>query len=167
MPERGSDTVKWMVRNRVQFQLNFSVSIIARLEFASVLWKKTAHEQLTIPQTRGILQRSRGYFRDVFHVRDADPIPPFRTGRPLEYKALVKKYHLQPGKNDYDVWHVMCAHNYLRCFGGESHPCLVTCDPELKKIAKDEGYGVIDPCETTPADLEKQYNSELLTLRGQ
>ena len=120
--ESGSGTVKWMVRKRTQFGLNLSVSTIARLEFESVLWKKTAHGQLTIPQTRGILQRARGYFRDVFRVRDADPIPAFRAGRTMEYRALVKKHGLTIGRNDRDVWHLMCAHNYLRCFGEESSP---------------------------------------------
>ena len=155
--EPGSDTVRWMVRNSVHFGLNISVSTIARLEFESVLWKKTAHGQLTVQETRGILKRARVYFRDVFRVRDSDPIPAFRAGRPLEYTELVKKYRLTIGKNDRDVWHLMCAHNYLRCFGGVSRPHIVTSDPNLKKMTKAEGYGVIDPRDVTPQDLQEMW----------
>lgn len=157
VPEPGSNTVKWMVRNRTRLGLNLSVSTIARLEFESVLWKKTAHDQLTISQTRGILQRARGYFRDILHVRDADPIPAFRAGRPMEYKEIVKKYGLTIGRDDRDVWHLMCAHNYLRCFGGKSLPHIVTSDPNLKKMAEAEGYGVVDPKEVTPRYLQEQW----------
>ena len=155
--EPGSGTVRWIVQNRVQYGLNISVATIARLEFECALWKKTAHGQLTIPQTRGILQRARGYFRDVFRVRDTDPIPAFPSGRPLEYNALVEKYGLNVGRNDRDVWHLMCAHNYLRCFGGDSRPHVVTSDPNLKKMFEKEGYGVIDPVKQSPEDLENLW----------
>lgn len=155
--EPGTDTVREMVRNRNQFGLNFSVATIARLEFEIALWKKTAHNELTIQQTRGILQRARGYFRDVFHVRDADPIPAFKAGRPMEYNEIVKKYDLTIGRNDRDVWHLMCVHNYLSCFGGKSLPHIVTSDPNFKKIILAEGYGVIDPKEVTPQDLRKMW----------
>jgi hypothetical protein len=121
------------------------------------LWKKTAHRQLTLPQTRGILQRSRGYFRDVFHVRDTDPILPFRTGRPLEYNELVKRYGLTIGRDDRDVWHLMCAHNYLRCFGKESRPHIVTSDRNLKRMSEAEGYKLIDPVEVTPQELQSKW----------
>lgn len=157
VPEPGTSTVRWMVRNRAELALKFYVSLVARIEFASVLWKKAAHGQLTVPRTRGILQRSRGYFRDVFHVRDTDPVPVFRTGDPLEYKALVKKYGLNPGRNDLDVWHLMCAHNYLRCFGGVSRPIIVTSDPDVKKMTTNEGYSVLDPVLTTPEKLKTQW----------
>ena len=157
MAEPGSETVKYMVRNRNLYGINFSVATIARLEFESVLWKKTAHAQLTIPQTRGILQRARGYFRDVFHVRDTDPIPAFRAGRPMEYKEIVKKYGLTIGRDDRDVWHLMCAHNYLSCFGGESLPHIVTSDPNFKRIILAEGYGVIDPRKVTPRHLKERW----------
>jgi len=157
--ECGSDTVRWMTRSetRVQYGLNFSVSTIARLEFECALWKKTAHGQLTVSQTRGILQRARGYFRNVFHVRDTDPIPAFPGGRPAEYKALVQKYGLKVGRNDRDVWHLMCAHNYLRCFGGESRPHIVTSDPNLKMMTQAEGYGVIDPVEQDREALKEMW----------
>ncbi len=156
--EEGSETVKWMVENRALYDLNFSVSTIARLEFEIVMWKKTAHEKLTIPQTKGILKRASGYFGNVFRVRDNNPIPAFRSGHPIEYNALVNKYGLKIGKNDRDVWHLMCAHNYLRCFGGKSHPNIVTTDPNLKKMCEAEGYGIIDPIEQKPEDLKKLWD---------
>ena len=155
--EPGSATVRYMVRNRVLLGLNISVATIARLEFESVLWKKTAHGQLSIPQTRGILQRARGYFRDVFRVRDTDPIPAFRAGQPMAYKEIVKKYGLKIGRNDRDVWHIMCVHNYLPYFGGESLPHIVTSDPNFKIIIQSEGYGVIDPKEVTPQQLKERW----------
>jgi len=157
--ERGSDTVRYMIRNRTLLGLNFSVSTIARLEFENLLWKKTAYNELTIRQAKGILQRARGYFGDVFHVRDEDPIPAFRSGIPMEYREIVKKYNLKAGRNDRDVWHLMCAHNYLGCFGlaGESLPHIVTSDRKFQKIIKAEGYGVIDPEMMTPQDLREMW----------
>ena len=155
--EPGNRTVRWIVQNRAQYGLNISVSTIARLEFECALWKKTAHGQLTIPQTRRILQLARCYFKDVFRVRDTDPIPAFPSGRPLEYDALVKKYGLKVGRNDRDVWHLMCAYNYLRCFVGDSRPHIVTSDPNLKKMFEIEGYGVIDPVKQSPEDLENLW----------
>jgi hypothetical protein len=155
--EPGSETVRWIVRNRVQYGLNISVSTIARLEFECALWKKTAHGHLTIPQTRGILQRARGYFREVFRVRDTARLPEFSSGRPFEYNTLVEKYGLKVGRNDRDIWHLMCAHNYLRCFGGKSRPHVVTSDPNLKKMFKIEGYGVIDPIKQSPESLENLW----------
>ena len=155
--EPGSDSVRYMVRNKTLLGLNISVATIARLEFENVLWKKTAHGQLSIPQTRNILQRARGYFRDVFRVRDDDPIPAFKAGKPMAYKEIVKKYGLKIGRDDRDVWHIMCVHNYLRCFGGVSLPKIVTSDPNFKKIIKAEGYGVIDPKEVTPKQLEERW----------
>ena len=72
-------------------------------------------------------------------------------------KEIVKKYGLKIGRDDRDVWHIMCVHNYLRCFGGESLPHIVTSDPNFKKIIKTEGYGVIDPKEITPKQLKKMW----------
>ena len=155
--EPGSDSVRYMVRNRVLLGLNISVATIARLEFESALWKKTAHDQLSITQTRGILQRARGYFKDVFRVRDADPIPAFKAGKPIAYKEIVKRYRLKIGRNDRDVWHIMCVHNYLSCFGGESLPHIVTSDRNFKKIIRAEGYEVIDPKNVTPKQLKEKW----------
>ncbi len=155
--EPGSQTVRWIVRNHGQYELNISVSTIARLEFECALWKKTANHELTKDQTKHILQRARGYFPDPFRVRDTDPIPAFRSGRPHEYDALVKKYGLKVGRNDRDVWHLMCAYNYLRCFGGESRPHVVTSDSNLKKMFEKEGYGVIDPTKQSPEDLKNLW----------
>ena len=155
--EPGSRTVKWIVRNQVKYGLNISVSTIARLEFECALWKKTAHGKLKTPQTIRILQRAGDYFPDVFRVRDTDPIPAFKSGRPHEYIALVRKYGLKIGRNDRDVWHLMCAHNYLRCFGGESRPHVVTSDHNLKKMFEKEGYGVIDPIKQSPEALENLW----------
>jgi predicted nucleic acid-binding protein len=155
--EKGSDTVKSIVDNQMQYSINISISNIARLEFECALWKKTANGQLTLPKTRGIIQRSRAYFREVFRVRDTDPIPAFRSGRPLEYNDLVKKYGLRVGSNDRDVCHLMCAYNYLRCFGGKSLPHIVTSDPDLKKMFEAEGFGAIDPEKQRPTDLENLW----------
>ncbi len=157
VPESGRPTMRWMIHHRMEYALNFSVSLVARLEFTTVLWKKTAHGQLSLPQTRGILQRARGYFRDVFHVRDTDPVPAFRTGQPFEYKTLVKKYGLSSGRNDFDVWHLMCAHNYFRCFGGATQATIVTSDADVKKMAVGEGYPILDPVLTTPEELEAKW----------
>lgn len=154
--EPGSETIKWIVRNRVQYGFNISVSTIARLEFECAVWKKTANGQLNLSQTKGILQRARGYFRDVFIVRDTDPIPAL-PGRPFEYNTLVDKYQIRVGRNDRDIWHLMCAHNYLRCFGGESRPHIVTSDPNLKKMFKMEGYGVVDPIKQSPEALKEMW----------
>ena len=88
--EPGSDTVRYMVRNRVLLGLNISVATIARLEFEGVLWKKTALGELSVPQTRGILNRARGYFRDVFRVRDDDPIPAYKAGKPISELARIR-----------------------------------------------------------------------------
>ena len=157
--EQGSHTMRWLIHNHVKYCLNISMSVIARLEFESVLWKKTAHGQLTIPQTRGILRRARGYFNGIIHVRDTSPPPAFTTSSPLEYGKLLKKHALKAGINDRDVWHVMCAHNYLRCFGGESLPYIVTSDPGLKEIILVEGYRVIDPVIHTPEHLCNMWDS--------
>ena len=155
--EPGSITVRWLVQNRAQYGLNITVSTIARLEFECALWKKAAHGKLTTAQTRGIISRACGYFKDAFRVRDTKPIPAFSSGRPLEYAALVKKYGLKVGKNDRDVWHLMYVHNYLRCFGGISKPHIVTSDSGLIKMCKSEGYGVIDPEKQSPGCLEKLW----------
>lgn len=158
LPERGSEIVRWMVNNRVYLGLNFSVSTVAKLELEWLVWKKAAHDQITLPTAKSIVRRSRWYFRDVFHVRDEDPIPAFRSGKPVEYKKLVKKYKLALSRNDRDVWHLVCVHNYLRCFGGESKPCVVTSDANLKKIVKAEGYVSLDPEKTTIHNLKKTWN---------
>ena len=75
----------------------------------------------------------------------------------MEYKKIVKKYGLSIGRDDRDVWHLMCAHNYLSCCGGESLPHIVTSDPNFKKIILAERYGVIDPREVTPQHLKERW----------
>jgi hypothetical protein len=159
LPEPGSETVKYLVNNRTLLGLNLSVSIFARLEFENLLWKKAAYNDLTTSKVQSILQSARGYFSDVFRVRDTYPIPEFKVGQPMDYEQIIKKHDLTIGRNDRDVWHLMCAHNYLGCFGlaGESLPHIVTSDHNFKKIISAEGYGVIDPEELSPQDLHERW----------
>ena len=70
---------------------------------------------------------------NVLRVRDAAPIPAFNAGQPMVYKEIVKKYGIKIGRDARYVWHIMCVHIYLRCFGCESLPHIVTSDPNFKK----------------------------------
>ena len=157
--EPGSETVRYIAENRTILGLNLSVSIFARLEFEKVLWRKAAHKQLTASKVNSIIERAHGYFSDVFRIRDTYPTPDFKLGDPMEYEQMIKKYGLSIGQNDRDVWHLMCAHNYLGCFGlaGESLPHIVTSDNNFKEIIEKEGYGVIDPQKVSPQDLQKMW----------
>lgn len=157
--ERGSETVRYIVDNRTKLGLNLSTSIFARLEFEKVLWKKAAHKQLTASKVKSIIEHAHGYFSDVFRIRDTYPTPDFKLGHPMEYERMIKKHGLSIGQNDRDVWHLMCAHNYLGCFGlaGESLPHIVTSDKNFKDIIEAEGYGVIDPEKVSPQDLQKMW----------
>lgn len=157
--ERGSETVRYIADNRTKLGLNLSVSIFARLEFEKVLWKKAADKHLTASKVKSIIERAHGYFSDVFRIRDTYPTPDFKLGHPMEYEQMIKKHGLSIGQNDRDVWHLMCAHNYLGCFGlaGESLPHIVTSDKNFKDIIEAEGYGVIDPEKVSPQDLQKKW----------
>ncbi|MDD5323126.1 MAG: type II toxin-antitoxin system VapC family toxin [Methylococcales bacterium] len=157
--EPGSETVRYIANNRTQLGLNLSVSIFARLEFEKILWRKAAYNQITTSKVKSILERANGYFSDVFRIRDTYPIPDFKVGSTMEYEQMIKKHSLSIGQNDRDVWHLMCAHNYLGCFGltGESLPHIVTSDRDFQKIIEAEGYGVIDPEKVSSQDLLKKW----------
>lgn len=159
MNEHGSETVRYIANNRTQLGLNLSVSIFARLEFEKLLWKKAAYNNITTSKVKSILESANEYFSSVFHIRDTYPIPDFKVGCPMEYEQIIKKYGLSIGRNDRDVWHLMCAHNYLGCFGlaGESLPHIVTSDHNFQKIIEAEGYDVIDPEKVLPQDLLKKW----------
>jgi hypothetical protein len=157
--ELGSETVRYIVNHRTQLGLNLSVSIFARLEFEKFLWKKAAHNHLSTSKVKDLIKRADGYFCDAFRIRDTYPIPEFKIGCPMEFHKIVKKYGLSIGRNDRDLWHLMCAHNYLGCFGlaGESLPHIVTSDRNFKKIVEAEGYGIIDPEKVSPQDLQEKW----------
>ena len=157
LEEPGSKTVKFIVEKRIELGINISISIFARLEFETVLWKKAANNFITISRVKRILERANSYFNDVLHIRDTYPLPKFKVGHPMEYEQLISKYGLSIGRNDRDVWHLMCAHNYLGYLGltGESLPHIVTSDRNFQKIITKEGYGVIDPEKVTPQNFLK------------
>jgi hypothetical protein len=157
--ELGSETVRYIANNSTKLGLNLSVSIFARLEFEKLLWKKAAYNYLSASKVKSLIERADGYFSDVFRIRDTYPIPEFKVGQPMEYHKIIKKHDLSIGRNDRDVWHLMCAHNYLGCFGlaGESLPHIVTSDKDFQKIIEAEGYEIIDPEKVSPQDLQKKW----------
>ena len=89
--EPGTGTVRWIVRNRVRFGFSLSVSVVVGLEFEIAVWKKVAYGQIDLGEARAVLQRSKGYFRDVFHVRDEEPIPAqyVKKGQKWERHILI------------------------------------------------------------------------------
>jgi len=159
--ECGSETVRYIVDNRAKLGLSLSASIFARLEFEKLIWKKVAYNNVSKSKAKSIIESANTYFSLVFHIRDTYPIPEFKIGRPMEYEQIIKKYDLSIGQNDRDILQLMCAHNYLGCFGlaEESHPHIVTSDHNFLKITKAEGYGVIDPEKLSPQDLHRKWTS--------
>lgn len=155
--EKGSELIKWIVNteNQALYSLSISTSQIAIYEFKKVIKKKEKRGDITNKQMKGILTKSKDYFRTCFHVRDYRPVPGFRDNKDTNYLELCKKYGLE----SWDARHFASVINYLRCCAGVSRPRIITADKYFKKAIKAEGYDVIDPEVTTKEEFLSMISS--------
>lgn len=153
--EPGSDVVRWIVNNRVNKSISISTGKQTVEEFPQVIQKIALRGQISPEKAQAILRKAQIYFQQVFHVRDDKPRPGFNAGVDVEMDDLLEKYDLVHGKDDWDILHLMCVINYLRCFGGGSSPRVVTSDRNFKKVIHGEGYQVVDPQNISIGELDE------------
>lgn len=113
---------------------------------------------LTLDQMRRILTKLRRH-PTIFNIRDFSPVPGFRSGKDTCYQDLCKKYGRKAGKDGWDMRHLACVINYLRCFDGPSRPRVLSSDRRFKKSIKAEGFDVIDPEKITKDEFISMVNT--------
>lgn len=151
--KKGSDLIKWIVNNHVQYSLSFDTSQTAIYEFKKVLKEKAKKGEINNDQMKKIISKSKDYFSGIFHIEDFKPAPGFRHGKDTNYLELCKKHGLKIEKMSRDARHLSYVINYLRCFVGTSRPRVITADVNFGKIIKAEGYDVINPEKVSKDDF--------------
>jgi len=161
--EEGSDVVKWICNDEIRskYSLHYSISEYVKEEFYKKMdhFKKTG--KITTKQAKRIYCIAPCYFRDFFKSRDRDnkPIPIYDDDNPISAYDIIKKYDLNPEKDNGDAKILSCMINFMRYLEGTSKPTLVTSDKKFKRVIKEEMYAVIDPQKMSIVDVKKYFES--------
>lgn len=159
--EKGSEIVRWIVNNRIQYSTLLHTGKQAQAEFEPVIRKIAKRKGISDNKTNDIIyQAKQWYFTKHFRIRDNKTCPNFKCGKNVELVELVNKYKLIPGKTDWDAKHLQCIINYLRFLGGASAVQVVTSDKDFIKIIKEEGYKTIDPEIITIEEIKKVLTTQ-------
>ncbi len=155
--EPGSDTVNWLISANVRLvnSLHCVVNEQACDEFNNKIANFAKNGKISVLKANNIIDKfNQHYKNNIFSVIGYNIIS--NTKEETSLITILQRLSLVQGKNDWDGKIYQSIVNALACYGGGSHPILITSDFKFGKKVAANGFRVIDP--------SKQSREEILAL---
>lgn len=155
--EQGSETVKWLTSSETKMRLSlaFVINRSVCYEFSKKIEKFAAPEigKLSREKADHIHAAFSRHYKDKwFRVIGQKIISNTKPATSIGKVFSDLQMKLDKHNRDASIYHSVV--NALACYGGSSHPILVTCDKRFATRVRSRGYRVINPAKQTRVEIQ-------------